>query len=327
MDNAQFGVDVDPSIETNIPQDDINVITDDGMESSAQLPRKRGKTAKQRINEIQREKYQAMEAAELLAQEKAQLQQEVSRLKQLNDVSTSSALDSYELTALERLEAAKQAKEKAIEGGDVKAQVEADISLSNAVADYKQVQQYKNQENLSREQERSLDQQAAYEQQLLAQQYQNASPDVLHRKELEDWIVSNDWYKQDSPNFNPQMAQVVNNIADALDAQLYRTGNQNAIFSKDYFDYIDEQIMGIQRQTNGQYQQSGNLTMRRSNEPVNPVSRGYPQTAARNSRDIRMSSEEMDMARRLGVKPEEYARQKINVLNRDRFKGTNNGYR
>jgi hypothetical protein len=338
MQNAQFGADdpvIQKNIEPEIPQE-INLIdSEEGSDDSINkediansIPRKKGKTAKQRINEIQREKFQAYEELQRSEQEKIYLQQEVDRLKQLNEVSTNTALDSYELAALERLESAKQIKEKAIESGDVKAQIEADIALSNAVNDYKQVQGYKNQEKITREQEYYLNQQQQYERQMYAQQYQNTGPDVINRGEAERWVQDNDWFKTDSPNYNPQMTQVVNVLCDALDAQLYRTGNQNAIFSKDYFDYIDDQLSQLQRGSSTQYSNNrnmnqGHLSMRQSREPVAPVMRGGSQISNQGPRDVRISSEERDMARRLGIKPEDYIRKKLEIERSEKVFGKN----
>ena len=333
MENYERGFGADAPVQENTAQEPsqeiiVEVVSDQNdQDGQPEQPEKTVKrqyrdTGKTRLNQIQREKYQAINERDAIAAEYSRMAEENERLRRISEYSTSAALTQYETGAHDRLLMAKEKKVKAIEEGDVKAQVDADEIMAAATAELVQLQYSKSQQNVQQAQERE-----AYESQVREQQaYQNVAPDIANRHIADSWVMDNEWFNSKSPNFDPQLSGIVEQLTDKLDAQLMREGNAHQIFTPEYFQYIDQYVAQVQQQRQPQQQYRDEYSQRRTpmpspRTPVSPVRNGYGSSQRTESRRVQLSSADMDMARRLNVSPETFAKHK----EADRRKQSNKG--
>lgn len=247
-------------------------------EDEVQKPKvKKRDPAQTRINQIMREKFRAEDEAQKLREENQKLQQMVS-------FSTKAAMDQYEESAYQRLEKARNLKAAALESGDLEAQVNADTELALAATEVNNLNRVKVQQNLQQ------------------QNYQEPPyipPEVLNQQEATRWVEMNDWFNPNSVNYDEDLAKATQVAANMLDAYCYRTGQPHKIMSRDYFEELDNYVSNIQAQS-GYHNQRRDLPMRAAKTNVSPVRSGA--VAETNTRQqYKLSAEEKDMARRLGI--------------------------
>jgi|SRR5882724_1835516 len=258
-------------------------------------PKKKKVNIGERLSQAQREKWHALD--ELKA-----IREENDRLRAMTDVSTRTALNHYDQSVQQRLMAAKEQKIRALESGDIMAQADADVALSMATSEFQQLNNMKAQQEVY--------QQPHYQQ----QQY---TPPTRER-EVQEWASQNDWFHPSSDNYDDEMANEVHAYCNVFDNNLYRAGQADKIMSREYFDLLNEHIKAVKQ---NKYQSRGrDLQMKSGRGTVAPRSGYSGQSSGGSPRQPTLTADEADMARRLGVKDEDY-------LNHRKEDERNNGHR
>lgn len=282
-----------PKEEESLPDSLPEESMADYPEEEEVKPRKQRDKSKTRINQIQREKYRALHEAD-------QLRQENDQLRQLVDTSSQVAIKQYDDLVNKRLEDARSLKIQAIESGDPVAITDADARFTFAVNELQQLNDMKVRQEYERNQN-------YYQQQLADQQAQipNYEPYV------QDWVQRNEWFNPDSESFDEELAETVDKYTQNLNSELVRMGYENAILSPHYFAEVDRAAQAYQAQRNSA--QRGGLNMKQARGGANPVRYAPTQTGAGQprQREVALSADERDMARRMGVSDKVYLAERI----------------
>lgn len=253
-----------------------------------------------RLSQVQREKYQALEEARALREENE-------RLRRLADVSTQTALDHYDQSVLQKVNIAKEQKAKALESGDIHAQIDADIALSSAVAEYQNLVNIKASQR-GRQQEYAPQQPyqeyPGYQQQQYAQQPYNYA---------QEWASQNTWCVPSSEDYDEEMASAVQRYCDEFDLNLYKAGKEAHRLSPEYFQIVDNYVNSLREsrtRTKG-----GDIRMRQSRGNVTPVRNSYgnpgqSRQGGGNDR-IGLSDIERDIAKKFKIDEKSYLQYKI----------------
>lgn len=303
--------DVGFSEEDQVDQPDEEQLEVDGEEPEEESeeeqepePRQEEKPKKQktrigdRLSQVQRERYEAIAEAE-------RLRAENERLRSLANTSTQTALEHYDRSVIQKVQAAKEQKIKALEIGDIHAQAEADIALSMATAEYQQLANMKAQHSY---------QQNAYpgnNQEMYYQQQQNNYPG--DPRTIQTWVNDNQWLVPASEEYDDQMAKAVDSYCTEFDNNLYRAGRGHEIMSPEYFQIVDNYVNNLR--SNRHKEVGGDLNMKPSRTVVSSVrgnsrSVGQPQ-AVGGSQEARLTREELQMAKNFGLEPKVYLQYKI----------------
>lgn len=245
-------------------------------------PKKRD-SSKTRINQIQREKYRALHELD-------QMRSENEQLKQMVDVSSKASLKQYEEGVIRRVERARQMKSSAIESGDVQAQVDADMEMSLAANEMHSFSNWKAQQQV---------------QEQYAPQRQPAPAYVENAPILNEWVQQNQWFHPESESYDEEMADHVHNYSLALNQELSRMGGQNTIMSPQYFAEIQKEAERFYNNRESENSNGRNLNMRTVKGGASPSRGGYS-NAPRQQQQLRISRDEKDMARRMGVTDKAY---------------------
>ncbi|HEY5234614.1 MAG TPA: hypothetical protein VIJ14_00430, partial [Rhabdochlamydiaceae bacterium] len=255
---------------------------------------------KTRLNQVLREKYQYAHALE-------QIQAENDRLKSLNDITTQAAMKAHDETVINKLERARRAKEEAIETGDIKAQVDADVSLADAVNEYKELENWKSQQAYNQQYQQPMQQESNIDQQYAMEAYLNER-EFLH---------------PDSEKYSPELDRRTAQFKQTFDRLIYQNNAQHTIGTQDYFNALDNFIITEANRMKSQQHGMGKLNMSRSRQSVAPVRGGYSSNPGVSQRgmEARLSSDEKDMARRMGIPEKEYVQYKIQSMRDDKSRG------
>lgn len=290
-------------------------------------PKKKKSPNKYKVGELMRERYALEQERNIIADERNRLLQEVENLKQVNKFSQQAAVTNYETSTLDRLERAKDLKTQALESGDIKAQVDADIALNKAMNEYERLADWKEKQRISDQQQQYEEQsnQNYYNSQAQQQQlYQDQT--APNEQVATQWVKDNEWFNEGSEGFEPELRRFTEDLTNSMDAYLYRAGMQHGIYSPEYFEYLDERIEDfksgkydhMRTEPSRNHYQQRNQQMTRPKSVTSGVSNsGYRNNVAiNNRRQVKLNSDEMDMASRLsnipGVSPEAYARAVMN---------------
>lgn len=249
----------------------------------------------QRLSEVQRERYQALDEVRALREENE-------RLRQLNNASTQTALEHYDQAVMQRLQAAKDRKIKALESGDIHEQADADIAISMATAEYHDLNGMKAQQQSNHD---------YYNQQ---QQYPQQMDESYKEPVIRQWAAENSWFQPDSDDYDEELAHQAHYFCNRIDNELYRNGAGHEIMSPEYFNVLNEHMRQVKEKI-GRASRGGDLHMRQSRGTVAPVSRGHsggnyaPQRTPQSK--VALTGEERDLARRLGIDEKTYVQHKI----------------
>ena len=289
----------EPEIPRSLPEESM---ADEPENPEGRMPKKRDK-AQTRINQIQRDRYQALAALEEAKAENERLRQATQLSEQRAQLSTQAAMRHYDDNVNARLERARAMQISAIESGDAQAQSDAYIEVAAATTAIQELKNWKYKEEYERKfaEERTREQQA-YQQQNSVQSY---SPNEVV---LEDWIDRNEWYDPSSENHDPDLSAAISKYANNLDYQLSNSGYGFRIKSPEYFQAIDEAKQQYIEQRNNR----NSPTQGRSLNMRSPQGGAY---SARNGRGAQaqaqrpgaLTSDQRDMARRMGVTDKAYA--------------------
>jgi|SRR5215470_3192540 len=267
------------------------------VEEEPSEKRRHRPSAYNRIQEIQREKYQALDELNRMREENEVLRGLAHELNYKAEESGNAAMIHYDKSMNLKLEQAKLKKAQALENGDIQAQLDADVDIASATNAIQQINSWRYQQEIdmqNRQQQEKWQQQQAQYQQPIA-----PNPQITT-----NWLQNNAWYFPQSKSYNPEMAEAVAAYSDKLENFLYRSGRPDLIMSEEYFQNIDEYVSSLNQNS----ERSG-LNMKPMRGGVSPV-RNSGFNSSRTQK-IALDSNELEMARRLGVKKEEFLQQKI----------------
>ncbi len=291
----------DEDIPASLPEDSLA----DEPDPYEEKPKKQRDKAKTRINQIQREKYQALHEAD-------RLRQEVEQLRQMVDTSSQVAIRQYDDNVNKRLEDARLAKINAYEANDPTAMVDADARFNAAFNEMQALNNWKVQQDFER------NQRAAYEQ----QSQQSYNPAVANQQYVQEWVQENEWFDPDSDNYDEDLATNMDAYSKALSNELTRLGLQEAVMSPHYFAEINKAAETYRQQRDNPIGQRRSLNMKPVRGGANPVRRGSssanPNYGA--PQKIEISADERDMARRMGVSDKDYLKKKIEDIQQNGFR-------
>lgn len=267
--------------------------------------RKRGRPpANYRIQQIQREKYQALDALNRMREENEHLKRLATDLNYKAEESDSAAMLHYDNSINRKLEQAKAKKLQAIENGDIQSQLDADVEIAEATSELQQIKSWKVKQELREQQKQH---QEAYYQQYPQQQQVNPSFD---ESSAYKWLDENPWFVPQSEHYNPELVNAVSDYSEKVENYLYRAGRPDLIMSPEYFQEINNYVNHIQSSGRNQ------LSMKPSRAGVSPVRGGISQSQSREKH--KLSSDEIDWARRLGISEEAYSKEKLSPINQSK---------
>jgi hypothetical protein len=246
---------------------------------------------RERLAQVQKDRYQAL-------REMDSLRQENEILRKQSEISANQALKQYDENLSRRYENARIAKIRAMEEGDVQAQVDADSDLSLISAEVYQTNLIKAQNNLQ------------------ANQRQNPEyslPDNSHH--VNRWAQENQWFTNPRNQDEFDMANQVKNWCQEFNSNLYQGGRPDLIESPEYLYKLDEYVESLrnytgQRESSNQRSQKRELSMRQSRSPISPVRNGTSQNS-RGRQTAKLTEEERESARIWGLSEQEFLREKI----------------
>lgn len=248
---------------------------------------------------------------------KQQVDQHLAQSNQALAQSTQAAMGHYEEGLQLKLREATKAKEKALEDGDMKAVLQADIDLTRAVTQIENLQRYHSEKEAEARyaQEIMLAQQQQQQQQ---QPYYAPPQPAMVPPEAEDWIRKNTWYVPGHPNFDFEKAEQVHAFAKLLDRKLAREGRQNEYFTDAYFAEIENFVA----QSFGT--QSKGFKMKPSGSSVAPVRHTTSSYGTQQRERIVLSDLEKEIARNMGYSDSDWIRAKRDVQQINKQKGRRN---
>lgn len=252
--------------------------------------------AKTRINDLSRKYHTESRRAEKAEIELAKIREENERLKRLNESQNKSVVNSQESMIASSIMHARQLKAKAIEDGDIEAQVNADEALAVAIADKRQLDAVKVHQKL-------MEEDRQYQEQLEKQRPQNQrtseyEDEVEATPEAVEWVATNPWFNESSEDYDPDLHQKAFAYAQYLDRDYLRKGKEDSIGTYEYFDDLNRYMSRHLQPVVPKNFNQGGLVMNRPKGTVAGVSRGAPQSGQRER--FMMSKDEQDMARAHG---------------------------
>ena len=241
------------------------------------------KRLKYEYHEQRRAKEEATRLRDEAVQYAQQIQGQNSHLNDLVGRSEQALLSSVSTRADVELESAKQAYKKAYEDGDTDAMVSAQEALTRAQSDKSYLQNYQPQMQPS----------AAQPQQQPQQQPAPQAPQMDQR--TTEWVTKYPWFNQ--PGY-----EAMSGFAMGMHQNLVSRGINST--QDAYFDHINAELTRAFPQF---FQQdadtSGNPT-RRNTTVVAPAQREGKQR-----RQVKLNKSQVDLSKRLGITPEQYAKQ------------------
>ncbi len=299
----ESNIDETPSIQEPMESEQ----SDEGIQEEKPKQKKGRVPGKTRINQLIREKYEAENETQALRAENE-------RLKKLQENANNAAMAHYDNSVQLKMDRAKQLKAQAIEIGDVSAQVDADVELSRVAAQMEQLDAWKAQQS---HKQREAD--VMHEQQQHNNQQQYQTPDL--NEETEEWLQENPWFDPRTSHYDADMQAEVKAYADALDRKLIRSGQEDKIMTREYFDAINGYVQ--KEFYNDEPRQNRNLNMKSARgaqvAPVgNRAASGTPNSV---NPKIILSAEEKDLIRLGKIDEKEFIRQKALIMKNAQTRG------
>jgi hypothetical protein len=262
-------------------------------------PKKKKHNIGQRLSEVQREKFQALDALR-------RAQEENDRLRGLADNSTRTALNHYDDAVNQRLHAAKEKKRKSLESGDIDAQTDADVELGLATAEYQEANRLKAQQQMYDQQQHG--QQYNYQQQDPRSNSNYTDPNVAYL--AQEFVNENPWFSPHSEDYDADMAGTMHALCNEFDNNLRRAGMGNQIMTPEYFSVVRQraqELMNHRKQPMG-----GDLNMRQTRSSVAPVRQGgFASQGQGYPRQTGLSAEEKEIARNLRIDEKTYLQYRL----------------
>jgi hypothetical protein len=199
------------------------------------------------------------------------------------------------------LSAAKERYKKAYESGDADSIADAQEALSRAVHDGQQAEQYQPvvgaQNQQYAQQQMAMQQMNMQRARAAAQAQAQAQAQEMRRQpvdpKLGKWMESNEWFGKD-----PEKTQ----FAYGVHERLVNEGLDPR--SEEYYQKIDQRMGEVFSDMSGAQGTEGPAVGNRTNVVVAPAARsGGP------PRKVQLTSTQVTLAKRLGITPEQYAKQ------------------
>jgi hypothetical protein len=313
--------------ETEVEEEEEEVEEEQEQESEEKEEREQEapQVDKALINKVRRENFRYLNKIQELQNQLALEREEAAQLRYLNDVSTQTALNHYEIAAKERLDRARDMKEAALESGDNKALIEADIALGKAVNEYETLRREKATQEFHVENEMAAAQARMQAQQANPYQQYPARPTLTEENfnVAEQWVNENDWFNTRSSNYDYERHMLANQLLDNLDAYCYQNGLANKIGSPEYFEALNQQLGQYSQAKGAQMSKPSQQQASRQQAPRGVVApaRGRSMTGGSGSgvrgKEQPLSSAERSMIQRLGVTEKDYRLHKARAVKTD----------
>lgn len=264
---------------------------------ASEPPKKKKQNIGERLSQIQREKYQALDEVRRMREENEQL-------RQMANTSTQTALNHYDQAVQQRMQAAKEQKIKALESGDIQAQTDADAALSLAAAELYDMNM--------RKAEYETYKQPQYQQQQQPYIPPQQDPEVQYK--VRRFVDENSWFNPQSDDYDPELASHLNGWCNQFERNMQSAGRGNEIYSDDYMYEVNKAARELY--TYKHQQRGGDLPMKQSRGNVAPVrSSGFQQNPTQsrsgNQQQTKLSPEERDIAKRLGIDDKTYLQYRL----------------
>ena len=264
----------------------VNGDVDEEIEGIGDRTKKRIDKLKYDYHEERREKEQAHRTRDEAVQFARNIQAENENLKNTVARSEGALLNSLKTRSDTEIEAAKAEYKSAYESGDTDKLLTAQEKLQSAYADKNYVENYvptAPQANL---------QQAIPQQNIQQQPPVNGQQQQLDPKAVE-YIRNNNWFEQEG---NEDMTA----LAYGMHSKLVRQGVDPIRDADKYYNEIDNAI----RTRFPERFEANTATSRRPSTVVAPANR-----TGQKQRRVQLTKTQVDLARRLGLTPEQYATQ------------------
>jgi len=254
-------------------------------DEAVEKPKRRD--AQRRIAELSRRAADAERRAEEV---EARLRQEAA-LRQQSDVAM---MTHYENALNARMQELKAKWIDADNLGDQSAKFDLNAEISSLQTDLNGVKQWKQQQAAALERQR----QAPPPQQAAPQPAQQQTPTL--EKTTAEWIQRNDWFQPNTPNFDPEMHEEATLYARRIERRYRSEGRDADIGSVAYFTEIDRHLRSEfpdAFETVAPPKKASPPMSR--NTPVTPVTRSAPEGQQKNSKTVRLSSDQRRIAHQL----------------------------
>jgi len=261
----------DPNdFEIEIVDDPVQEAREEAVDTAEEQEPEYGPKVQKRIQKLVGQRREAEIQAKNIQEQNAQLQK---RLERLEQGSQQSAEENFN----QRYAQTKQALTTAVEEGDTEAQVNfqeqmADMRAAMRIADMQKQQQQQGRQQQQQQQRQQQPQQAA----------QNPAP-----PKAMSWWEQNNWFN--SAGFERETA-----AARAIDVQLDLEGFDKN--SDDYYDHLNSRLQKVFPELSSG--SSPSKTRTKSRPPVAPTTGG---SSSYKGNRVRMSQEQLRMARELGI--------------------------
>lgn len=303
---------LDSSSDTDAQQEMPEFSSESTEETAEDKPKKHRTPAKTRINQLTREKYQALDEVRRLQEENAYLKKQTSDLGSKVADSTLAAMSHYDNSVQLKLEKAKQDKVKAIESGDIQAQIDADVKLAEVAQEMHQINNWKAQESAEVEQYKNNKTQETN------LNYQQPSPSQYQQpavnQETINWLSKNTWLNPQSQDYNPELTKAIVDYSAYADEACLKAGRPDLIRSELYYQDLDEYVKHVTNPNKGE-----RLSMKNSNGYVEPV--GQSRTSQSTKQTVRLSPDARELIKRLGITEEAYIKEVRLSQNRNNSRG------
>jgi predicted RNA-binding protein with TRAM domain len=295
-------VDDRPSEDQVAPRDDSRPALDEDAQEIENLGGRAGKRIQQLKYEFHEER-RNKEAAVRMQEEAIRYAQQVDAqnrdLRNVLERGEKVLLSEIHSRTDSQLAAAKENYKKAYESGDSDEIVEAQEQLNRTVIEAQQASQYT---PVVEEQNRQAMQQQAYMQQMAArraqmqqaQQAQLAQQQAQSDPKLQDWMGKNKWFGQDSEKTQ---------FAIGVHEKLVREEGLDPR-SEEYYSRIDNRMREVFPETFSDQGTGDPAVGQGMTTVVAPAKRGSAP-----ARKVQLTSTQVALAKRLGITPEQYAKQ------------------
>jgi hypothetical protein len=317
--------DIIPEVEENDGSEEIEATSDGfGRDSNSVEEVQKANTylnkAAYRINDLVRQKNQLLHKLNNLSSEN-------NSLRSGSEVATAIAMEQQKDLLNAKLNEAKLLRIQAEESGDIKDKIDAEEYLTRTVAeitDFDKVhRKYFN--SMKEQQERTPQKPKEYEEDNSTGRTSESDREFHSR----EWLKHNQsWLDNNSPAYNPMLANVANSYAQQMNNYLTQQGRQDLIGSMEYFQQLNQAVNSAAKNQNVNSQSTrGGLNMQSQPNLVHGVNNNYRQGGS-NRQQFKLSKDEQELIKNLGITPKTYIinREKVRKENRLKAQQQNGQY-
>ena len=276
-----------------MPKELVDEIEKDDLESYDEQTKQRLKQMRKVYHDERREKEAALREQREAVQLAQRLLEENKRIKTVLSTGEKEYVESMQTAASLQLEMAKKKYKDAYDSGDTDQQIEAQEAMQNANLKLMQIKNFK----MPSLQEEENSVQIQHREQIQQAPVKNTDP------KLEKWLDNNDWYGTN---------KVMTAAALAMHEELVESGYKAG--SDVYYSELDKTM----RKTFSGYFSGSDTSSREkvdsaSTKPSTVVAPASRSTA---SNKIKLKMSQVNLAKKLGVSPEQYALEMRKLENR-----------